>query len=164
MNPPYSNLPPFCDRKTNGFTLLEIMVVVVIIGLLSTLAVVTISHNNQRARVTAFFASLTTFQHQLEQCIMDTGSYNVGSSPGNLSTVFEPYVRSGQWTQETPIGGNWDVDSNTKNGLWVTIGVEGYHVNTKTIQMIDDLFDDGSIHSGLLRSLGHQKYGWIVYE
>ena len=63
------------DRARAGFTLIEIMAVVLIIGLLSTIVGAAIFRQIDRAKVTAAKAQLTSLEGVLELYRMDNGRF-----------------------------------------------------------------------------------------
>jgi len=62
-------------KNKKGFTLIELLVVIAIIGLLSTLAVVSLSAARTRARDVKRLADLRNFQSALELYASDKGTY-----------------------------------------------------------------------------------------
>jgi prepilin-type N-terminal cleavage/methylation domain-containing protein len=64
-------------KKQNGFTLVELLVVVAIIGLLSTLAVVSLNGIRERARDTKRISDIDAFQKSMELLRTDKGAYNL---------------------------------------------------------------------------------------
>ncbi len=61
--------------KTKGFTLLEMLVVVLIIGLLVTIVVVNIAHRPDEARVKAAKAQIAQFSQALDMYNLDNSHY-----------------------------------------------------------------------------------------
>ena len=67
--------------KTNqkGFTLIELLVVIAIIGLLSTLAVVSLNNARQKSRDAKRVSDIKSIQTALELYYVDSGSYPSGT-------------------------------------------------------------------------------------
>ena len=76
-------------RRDRGFTLIEIMAVVLIIGLLSTIVGAAIFRQVDRARVTAARAQLTSLEGVLELYRMDNGKFPT-TEQGLLALVEAP--------------------------------------------------------------------------
>lgn len=66
---------PVIRRSEQGFTLAELLVVLVIIGLLTTLVVINVLPMQDRARVQKARADLATIEQALELYRLDTGRY-----------------------------------------------------------------------------------------
>ncbi len=62
-------------RRRKAFTLLEMMLVVVIIGLLVGVAVINLAGQSDQARKTATQATLRTYQNAITQYYTRTGNY-----------------------------------------------------------------------------------------
>ncbi len=73
-------------KKSNGFTLIEIMVVVVIIGLLTTIVIASFGSNVETARVRTTHTLLTEVYSQIEIFKLD----HSGRPPESLSELLEP--------------------------------------------------------------------------
>lgn len=72
---------------SKGFTLIELMVVLAIIGILMGLALTSFMGSRKAARDGKRRVDLEQIRSALEMCRSDTGSYVVGSSlPGTCST------------------------------------------------------------------------------
>lgn len=68
-------------RKNNkGFTLIELLVVIAIIGLLSTLAVVSLNNARQKSRDAKRVSDIKSIQTALELYYVDNDSYPVGTA------------------------------------------------------------------------------------
>jgi general secretion pathway protein G len=63
------------DRKIKGFTLVEIMAVIIIIGLLAAIVSVNFLGQTDKARVVTTKANLKMLHHAVAQFKMDTGRY-----------------------------------------------------------------------------------------
>lgn len=69
-------------KKEKGFTLVELLVVIAIIGLLSTLAVVSLGSAREKARDAKRISDIRQIQTALELYFADAGIYPVQASPG----------------------------------------------------------------------------------
>jgi general secretion pathway protein G len=82
---------PRAATRTDGFTLIEIMAVVLIIGLLTTLVGTVIFQQVDKARVTAARAQIKTLESALEFYRMDSGRYPT-TEQGLDALVHEPTI------------------------------------------------------------------------
>ncbi len=73
-------------RKRRGFTLIELLVVIAIIGLLSTLAVVSLNNARQRSRDAKRLSDIKQLQTALELFYSENGSYPLSdvAAPGTI--------------------------------------------------------------------------------
>ena len=84
------------SNRRSGFTLVEIMVVVIIIGILATLVIANVVGQGDKARIKTTRAMLTTVASQLDMFKLDNGRY-----PDSLDdlTIQPNYVKQESWPQ-----------------------------------------------------------------
>jgi general secretion pathway protein G len=100
--------PAFASRRRDGgFTLVEMMVVIVIIGILATVVIVNVSGHADKAKVNATQAILKTVGNQIEIFKLNHNRY-----PDNVNDLFmQPsYVEPRSWppggyVTEPPVDG-----------------------------------------------------------
>lgn len=136
-----------------GFTLVEIMLVVVIIGLLALLAYPMISKSRENARAARFINDLRNGVHAFELYALQTGYYPEGTAPGIKPVGMDEELKRPQWDKTTPIGGSWDwvVD---EGDIYAGVAVAGPTVAPSVLQSIDSRIDDGDLSTGVFQSTG----------
>jgi prepilin-type N-terminal cleavage/methylation domain-containing protein len=145
-----------------GFTMVEVMIVVAIIGLLAALAIPSISKARHNTQKNTFLNDLRVATDAFETYnINNRGKYPANRSPGILPPEMADYLARFSWTKTTPIGGSWDWDYNTGGGVTAGISVRGGSWGDTDMQEIDDAIDDGNLTTGDFRKIG-TDFTWII--
>ncbi len=153
--------------RTRGFTLVEILIVVVILGVLAGIVIPKFANSTQESELNAFagcvrnFASAANYHYQKE------GTYFEDSSSGQMPTGWDTYILSSQWTNGTPIGGVWDFELDSfgiKSAFGVHFNGSGNTRDDAYMQQIDVICDDGDLSSGAFRKLAEDRYYYIVAD
>ncbi|WP_417611189.1 type II secretion system major pseudopilin GspG [Parasphingorhabdus sp.] len=112
-------------KKRNGFTLVELMVVIFILGLLTTIVVINVLPSQDRAMVEKARADIATLGQALEMYRLDNLSYPTSSDglqaliapPASLSTTAR--YRQGGYIKklpEDPWGRSYQYDNPGRQG------------------------------------------------
>jgi prepilin-type N-terminal cleavage/methylation domain-containing protein len=162
-----SNVP--CPRRARGgFTLVEILVVVLILGILAAMVIVTIGGMSRDASQVAFISDLRTWQDASMLYMNQVGGYPIDSSSGQFPTGMEDYIKPDQWERTTPIGGVWDMENND-NGVTFAVGVHFTSDAPPTqddayMTEVDSSFDDGNLASSSFRKLAADRYYLVMAD
>ncbi len=156
------------NRCTRGFTLLEILIVVVILGVLAAVVVPQFSDASSDARERAF-------QQNLRQLVtagqLYHSQYGVLPAQAALSPVppemFEAVGRDGEFQFKTPLGGYWHVGYFSDIDKW-GVGVwwpsDAENADTEAnITAVDSQFDDGNSATGSFQMRDGARYYWLVH-
>jgi type IV pilus assembly protein PilA len=138
-------------RRAAGFTLIEIMVVVVIIGFLASMAIPAFQKVRRNAQNNAFANDLRQVVAAAEQCLMEYCTYPADGYPGAFPEEMRPYLPGGVETRYTPIGGMWDWDFE-QFGVKAGISVYEPVADVAQMQEVDRIVDDGNLGTGNFRS------------
>jgi prepilin-type N-terminal cleavage/methylation domain-containing protein len=143
---------PSLARRSRAFTLVEIMVVVVIIGLLAALAIPAFARVRQRAQNSRVANDLRIFAQVFDTYLLEKGDWPADVAPGVVPAELAGQMPAA-WIQRTPIGGQWEWD-NEPGLKSITL----YQTTASMAQMtrIDALIDDGNPATGLFQFNGSE--------
>jgi len=145
-----------------GYTLVEVVVVVLILGILGSVAAPKIINTTQVASQNTFMSQLTSYADAFDLYKIKYGAYPSDSFAGILPSGMEEFLNADEFALETPLGGHWDY----RFGANIVIGVQykngtGYPGAT-TLLEIDQKMDDGNLTTGslTLTETTHKWYFW----
>jgi prepilin-type N-terminal cleavage/methylation domain-containing protein len=153
-------------RRTLGFTLIEILIVVVILGIIAGIVITQFTDIGEDAEQTAFITSGKTFVRAAQRYYLDNKSYP-NDAPGTLPAGFEKYITGHQFEAVTPVGGLWDTSENAFGvkaslGVFFGAGAPTPHQDDAFMQEIDAIIDDGDLSTGGFRKMSNTRYFWVV--
>lgn len=150
------------NRRQAGFTLVEIMIVVVIIGMLASMAIPAFAKVRSDSNGSRFINDLRIFKDGVELFFMEQGHLPKDSNSGKLDVEMENYISKAVFENGSPIGGIWDIESED-TGVTLAVGVDKYDISKEELQEIDDRFDNGDLASGKLIEIeSHRRYYWVI--
>lgn len=129
--------------RNSGFTLVEIMIVVVIIGILAAMAGVAFKHVRERSVATRVANDLRVFADAFQTYTLGNGSYPADVGPATVPVGMEEYLKTGIFTSQTPAGGRYDWDEGVF-GITAAVSVMSTTIGAETILKIDEILDDGN--------------------
>ena len=146
------------QHRSRAFTLVEIMVVVVIIGLLAAAALPTYRHITMRSKMTAVVNDLRAYSTALITYNLQNGRWPADTAPQEIPPEMVGALPKA-FTMKTPIGGvyEWDYDVSP-NGFYTKaaisiVGTSDYPMtdDLDLLEMIDREMDDGNLSTGNIR-------------
>ena len=150
-------------RRNGGFTLVEIMIAVLIIGLLATLSLPAFRRSRIAAQSNRFVSDLRTFSHAFENFSLQTGNWPAAAASGVVPTDMEEDIKVTVWrVPQNSVGGQWAWDRNDY-GMAAGISVTGVTVPDQQMERIDARIDDGDLTTGLFRKVG-SRFIYILQE
>lgn len=138
------------EKAAHGFTLVEIMIVVVIIGLLAAIAIPAFQKLRTKSQITAFANDLRIGRDGFDSYAMENGRWPPDGISG-LPAEIDGYVSDTRFSGPTPLGGNWDWD-NGQFGFTAGLSVISPTANVTTMRQLDQSIDDGNLATGNFRA------------
>ncbi len=150
-----------------GFTLVEILIVVVILGILAAIVVPAFASASDEARRSTFAQDLRVFSDAAEYFHSRTGAPVPDGSSGQMPAVWADYVDEAAFEAGTSIGGVWDTEYND-NGITSAVGVHfngtGDTRDDAWMSLVDSIMDDGDVTTGTFRRIASDRYYRVLIE
>ena len=155
--------PTRTERSRRGFTLVEIMVVVVIIGLLAALAIPAfqrVRRASQNSRVTN---DLRVFAQAFETYAAENGGWPPNIGPGQVPIGMAGTFKADVWQATTVIGGTWNWDKNIA-GFAAGISISNFTCDDAQLEEIDAKIDDGDLTTGHFQKVQANRVMMILEQ
>ncbi|MEM8868641.1 MAG: type II secretion system protein [Verrucomicrobiota bacterium] len=151
------------SQNKSGFTLLEIMIVVVIVGLLALIAIPGFNNARVSSQNSKLANDLRVFAGQIEIYSLESGDYPEDSSTGELPEGLDEYINVADWTNGPSIGGEFDVEKDD-NGVISAVGVVDYTAKDAQLQRFEKSFDNLDFTTGTYQKLSETRYYYVVAQ
>jgi prepilin-type N-terminal cleavage/methylation domain-containing protein len=148
--------PGKSSRQRGAFTLIELTIVVLILGIIASIAVYRGGDFSQSARIKATAVHLQQIAQAADRYFAEHGQWPDDKGPGVLPTALVGMMRRSDF-RKTPIGGLYDW--NGSGGVMPFIGISiapfpGYTISAADQQALDAFMDDGDLSKGSLQQVG----------
>jgi general secretion pathway protein G len=145
---------PSCEvRRRRAFSLVEIMIAVVIIGILAALALPAMVRLKQSAQNNRFVSDLRTFAQGFETHAAQNGTWPPNAGTGVVPAGMSGTIRDAQWSSTNSLGGRWNWDFNNF-GVTASISTTNVIVTDDQMTVIDAKIDDGDLNNGRFQKNG----------
>lgn len=157
MKPRMRTHPP----PQRGFTLLELLVVIGVIGLIAAIAIPQYNKFTTRTKVSAAAKELLDLRTSFYAYLIDNEDLPPDVGGGVVPNGMASYVPSTIFSNPTPLGGryNWDgLPSHNPPG----ISIENPTVSVESLQQLDRFLDDGDFSTGQFVTTNDGHYKLII--
>ena len=161
----FKKKPDKKDHMTcKGFTLIELMIVIAIIGILAAMAIPNYLAYRKKAQVANVASNLKNFEKGFLLYAVDEGEF-----PNDSHIVLPDlpkmanYISPGVWGQITPLGGtfNWEGPNNYP---YAEISFFESTAPQEDFELLDSMLDDGDLTQGKFRQTPNGRYTYIIEE
>lgn len=153
-----------------AFTLVEVLIVVVILGVLAAIVVPQFATASDDARVAAAYGSFREMREALELARINNGNrWPVDVGPGQVPNGTSRYIRVDEWTRTPPLADRWDWNGPPTWASQVSITMIAESGNESAYQQLwqvfDRRYDDNNLATGTYRTIfGGRAYACIMDE
>lgn len=149
--------------KQSGFTLLELMLVVAILGLLSTFAMASYDSYITRSKLTEMANQLGHFAREFEIWKQVHGRYPNDSHIALPPDAPQLNINEAQWLAITALGGTWNWEGPDRHDF-AGISIMGPTASEEHLRQFDAIIDDGNLSTGKFRRLKAGRVTYILEE
>ncbi len=136
-------------RNPKAYTLMEIMVVVVIIGLLASIALPAFKRILLKTHATTVVNNMRQFSSSFEQYSMEHGYWPADADENEMPVGMETEIKAQIWHQGVPGGHLYEWDFDQLNIIAaISIRPKDGNNSDPIFQAIDEMLDDGDIETG----------------
>ena len=151
------------ERSHSGMTLVEIMMVVVLIGLLASIALPAYQYTREKSQNAAFINDMRVFSASFEQYILENGAYPVDAPASTPPPGMEDSFAGDRWASKTSVGGSWDYSVDAF-GIKAGFGVVQPVATVEQMQRVDEEFDDADLSTGRFRRVSGDRYYFVIND
>lgn len=151
-------------QSKRGFTLIEILIVVVIIGVLASIAVPTFTKYLKNARAATFASDIRALAHAGAQYSLESGWWVPDTSSGVFPTELKGYFSEQKFKLSTSLGGVWDFEQDGVGAFTSAVGVHRPKESDAIFAIVDKRIDDGNLSTGLFQKIDSDRYYFIIEE
>jgi prepilin-type N-terminal cleavage/methylation domain-containing protein len=153
---------PGQTHKSGGFTLVEIMIVVVIIGLLAAMAVPAFQKVRTNSYAMRIANDFRIFAGGFEIHALEVGVWPSDGMGNSLPPSAQPYFENTSWYEPAPNGGYWDWEVG-RLGVVAAVGLSqgDGNLDIAVFMRVDEILDDGNLGTGQFIRAG-SRYAYVL--
>lgn len=125
-----------------GFSLVEIMIVVIVIGILAALGIPALQRAQARSMASRYANDFRQFESAFQRYVLESGQWPPPAGGGAIPTGMDGYLPT-SYTKPSPLSGDywWSGPSHS-------IVLRGSQATDALMQQVDALLDDGDLSTG----------------
>ncbi len=152
-------------RDTRGFTLVELLIVVVVLGILAAMAIPSLGDITTDAKRSAFASDLRILAESANRYNVQNNQHLPDTSSGVWPSEWAGSIPQNQFEAQTPLGGVWDIELNSF-GVVAAIGAHfGADIPSDAdLSAVDAIMDDGNLGTGVVRKLAADRFYYVLEE
>jgi general secretion pathway protein G len=149
--------------RDRAFTLVELLIVVVILGILAAIVVPSFANAVEPSRHSAFATNMRAFAQGLQFYRAAENEWPEDGTSGTLPEGLIGLVDQESYERITPIGGVWDTEPTPLGyGIGVHFNGDGETRDSVYMTLIDDLVDDGDLTTGGFQEFGGGRFYMLM--
>lgn len=142
--------------RSRGFTLVEVMMVVVIIGVLASFAIPAFMKVRQQSYASAIANNFRVYRAEFEMFVMEEGHWPPDANRSVVPLGMEG--RLNRFWEDTTEGDLWDWERNAV-GVSAGISLAGARSTPSVMERVDEILDNGDLSTGDFYRNG-DRYTW----
>ena len=150
-------------RRRAAFTLVEIMIVVVIIGLLAAIAIPAFKRVQMSAQTSRAANDFRDFSQAFETYATQNGTWPANASAGVVPAGMSGSFKTSVWAATTSIGGRWNWDRSL-GSVSAGVSIQNFTASDAQLAAIDAKLDDGDLSSGVFQKVSSTRVTYILEQ
>lgn len=148
-------------RCRAGFTIVELVVVIVIIGVITAVAIPRFSTANQNAAINAAAADFRNLELAFRMYHADNGGFPPNRPFGDHPAPLEPYYAEQLWDAGPVFGRVWDWNPDY-GPVRPHISMFNFNHDVHLLEGFDLQFDDGDPTAGNVQYFEDRHFAWKI--